>query len=503
MNRTAEQDTRLSILNTLLTTPHRKLDQVYPVHAEMVKQDPLFYGHLAAWYNSTGEIRDHKEMFVINLCTSDFEGHRNTGLALLREMPPYQVQRVVDFIHGKKIKKKSKPKRGEEAKVTIESVGLNKNIPSSMKTEITRYLKEREGDNSWFDTSVLTARASLKRLYALLHVSPSERAQKVLFEENPPEDSSLFAAKQLLKASTPAEQAATIMEHKIPYRIASSVVSAMTPTVMMALIEVMSPQELINNVGSLRKRGAFDNPDLKGLIEKKLEKAKTSKRVSALKSQEAIKAGGVSEDIQKKLEEIADTQVKSKGQINRPTALLIDKSGSMSQAIELGKRIGSMISAISTAEFWVYAFDTMAYPIVSTGKDLASWEKALRGINAQGGTSCGVALEYMIRSKQIAEQIILITDEGENSTPAFVTSLKKYREQFKVDPSVVIVKTVGATDKLEKDAQQAGLTVDAWQFNGGSDYYSLPQLLSFLNKPGKLELLMEIMSYPLPERRAA
>jgi hypothetical protein len=60
MNNNSETDTRLNILNTLLTTPHRKLDQVYPIHAEMIKQDPLFYGRLGAWYNDTGDVRDHK-----------------------------------------------------------------------------------------------------------------------------------------------------------------------------------------------------------------------------------------------------------------------------------------------------------------------------------------------------------------------------------------------------------------------------------------------------------
>ena len=71
-----EQDQRLTMLNTLLTTPHRKLDGVYPVHKEMCDQDPLFYGHLAAWYFKNGEVRDHKEMFVICLSLSSFDGHR-------------------------------------------------------------------------------------------------------------------------------------------------------------------------------------------------------------------------------------------------------------------------------------------------------------------------------------------------------------------------------------------------------------------------------------------
>src|ERR1700739_2636241 len=98
----AEQDLRLEILNTLLTTPHRKLEQIWPVHHAMIEQDPRFYVRLAAWYNDHGDVRDHKELFITALTLSDFAGHRDVGLALLRELPPYQVARVVDFIHGRK-----------------------------------------------------------------------------------------------------------------------------------------------------------------------------------------------------------------------------------------------------------------------------------------------------------------------------------------------------------------------------------------------------------------
>ena len=902
MNRT-EQDNRLIILNTLLTTPHRKLDQVFPIHSQMIKQDPLFYGHLAAWYNDTGDVRDHKECFIINMCLSDFEGHREAGLAMLREMPPYQVARVVDFIHGRKDKK---TKKGEKApaQTVVENYGLGKNITRSMTTEITRYLKERETDHEWFDSSVVIARKYMKRLYALLHVHPGERAQKILFEDAPPEDSKLFAVKELVKAETPATQAKVIMDHKIPYRIASTIVSAMTPTVMLALIEVMSSQELINNMGSLKKRGAFDNPDLKALIEKKLEKAKTDKRVSAFKATEAVKVAGVDDATIKQLESIADTQVKSKGRINRSTAILIDKcvagdtlicsdrgliriddltpsidigvnevpisigvatksgcakadkifingvkntkkiftskgygleaslnhpvlkynsdtedmdwcevgdlligdyvvlrsgtksfgkdivfnyiqkvpyqisekviskldkmtpelgrwlgyviaegrvrstpavvefpnsdmeqindfcsltselfgieaeisndrgtplvvitssalieflrdvigitpcrsrdkvipevvlrgsentqreflrsyfsgdggfqsrrsrtfaatsasekliqtlqimllnfgiiskiskistmatngkrisrkysrmyiggedrekfleiigfssfvkhqdcvqvlsngksltwntrwnyipssggnipwsssdmcesglfldsikhiensvakvydihvpeehsfvgngivshnSGSMSQAIELGKQIGSMISAIMEegADLYCYAFDTMAYPIKAAGKSLADWEKALRGINAGGGTACGVGLEYMIKAKQHVENIILITDEGDNQTPMFVPGLQKYIGMIGTQPTVCIVKTVGASNLVEDNMKRAGLVCEAYQFTG--DYYGLPGLIPYLTKGSRLDLLMTIMMYEMPKRKAS
>jgi hypothetical protein len=137
----------------------------------------------------------------------------------------------------------------------------------------------------------------------------ADTARALLFDENPPADSRLAALKKLARAKTPVEQARTIIDHRIPYRVAATVVQQMTPTVMLALIDVMSPQELINNLAALKRRGAMDNPDLKSLIEQKLEAAKTGKRVSAFKAEEAMKAADLSAEVRRKLEQVADAQV--------------------------------------------------------------------------------------------------------------------------------------------------------------------------------------------------
>src|SRR3954469_11389646 len=133
---TAEQDLRLRILNTLLTTPHRKLGEIWPVHKEMVRQDPRFYVRLGAWYFDRGDVRDHKEMFAMTLITSEFPGHRDVGLAMLRELPPYQVVRVLDFINGRKTTRKVGATPRAEPRPVTESFGLFKNPPRSLRTEI-------------------------------------------------------------------------------------------------------------------------------------------------------------------------------------------------------------------------------------------------------------------------------------------------------------------------------------------------------------------------------
>ena len=96
--RAFERDLRLELLNSLLTTPHRKLEQVAVTHQEMIEMDPIFYGHLAAWYQGNGDVRDHKEVFIGNLLTSALPEHRDAGFVLLQQFPPYQVARIVDFM---------------------------------------------------------------------------------------------------------------------------------------------------------------------------------------------------------------------------------------------------------------------------------------------------------------------------------------------------------------------------------------------------------------------
>jgi hypothetical protein len=273
----------------------------------------------------------------------------------------------------------------------------------------------------------------------------------------------------------------------------------MTPSVLASLILAMSPQEVINNMASLKKRGAMDNADLRKVIEAKLEEAKTDKRVSALKTREAVKSAGLDEEMARKVEAVGDKQIKSKATIKRPTALHIDKSGSMDVAIDVGKQIAAIIAPICEKELYVYAFDQMAYAITAKGTELSSWEKAFAGINAGGGTSCGVSVEQMRRKKERVEQIIMVTDEEENQAPLLVPTLKTYSNELGVMPDVIIVKVGHSSRRLEQALEAEGMVCDTFTFSG--DYYSLPSLLPLIAGGTRLDLLMEIMNYPMPERK--
>jgi hypothetical protein len=304
--------------------------------------------------------------------------------------------------------------------------------------------------------------------------------------------------KKLAKANSAAEQAQLIVEQSIPYTIAIGAIKQITPAVFVALVNAMTSQEVINNLNSLKSRGAFDHKDVKQLIDSKLTKATQSNRVSAFKAVKAAEVTQLDQETVARLEDIVNQQVAKRGQITKSTGLLVDKSSSMTTAIEAGKQIAALVSGISQGSLFVYAFDTLAYPIVAEGKELTHWDKAFQHIYPTGSTSIGAPVETMRLRKQVVEQFIIVTDEGENTAPYFMDAYKRYCEELKVMPNIIIVKLGHPSDYLETQLQQNRVTFDTLTFKG--DYYSLPNIVPLLARPSRLELLMEILAMPLPTR---
>ncbi len=472
---TNEQDLRLNVLNSVLTTPHRKLTEVAPFHRELRERDPLFYGHLAVWYQREGVVRDHKEAFVAFLLTSAVPAHRDAGFVLLQELPPYQVARVVDFL-----------------KRELHSV------PRAARTAVTRYLRARESNAALFDGAAVRARNAMKALYAGLHVKPSARADAILFKDAPPEGSAPWVVKRLGGIADAEAQARLIVSNRIPYTVAVGALRRVTPSVLVALLSAMTPQEVINNLGSLRRRGAFDHAEVKARIEAKLAEARTDVRVAACKTATAAKAAAVDAGTKKLLDDVADVQVKARGRIRRSTALLIDKSGSMESAIELGKRVAALVSGIMDAPLHVYAFDTVAYRLDAADPSMGAWDRAFELIRAGGQTSIGAAVEALRLGAQAVEQLVIVTDECENAAPYFSASYEKYAQDVGIRPDVLVIK-LGNARTLVEDACRAG-AIPCETFTFGGDYYALPNLVPLLARKSRLELLLEILALPLPVR---
>ena len=62
--------------------------------------------------------------------------------------------------------------------------------------------------------------------------------------------------------------------------------------------------------------------------------------MSAYKAKEAAKAAPLDASVKAELHKVTEAQLAKRGKIKRPTALLVDKSGSMTEAIELYRALG-------------------------------------------------------------------------------------------------------------------------------------------------------------------
>ncbi|MCB1711413.1 MAG: VWA domain-containing protein [Candidatus Riesia sp.] len=297
--------------------------------------------------------------------------------------------------------------------------------------------------------------------------------------------------------SEPTEQAKLITNYRIPYPVAAGCVKEMTPSVLEALIGVMSGQELINNIASIKKHGAFQHGNLKATVVGKLLEAKKDVKVQALKAQRAKEAGSSDDhEISSVLDEVTDARL-SLVKISKPTALLVDKSGSMEEAISIAKKLASLIAQATTSDFHCYVFDTLSreIPRPSEGDTYSSWEKAFKEVRAYGGTSIGIALREMAEVGVKVEQIVIVTDARENCRPFFSEAYAQYEKATGMRPNVVVVHTKIYSPLFSKNLEKLGIPVDTYDFTG--DYYSLPNILPMLGKDSTLDLLKEILNMKL------
>ena len=81
------------------------------------------------------------------------------------------------------------------------------------------------------------------------------------------------------------------------------------------------------------------------------------------------------------------------------------------------------------------------------------------------------------------------------------TQANEDAEEMQIQPSVLFVKLGSFSNHLEDVCKKLKIEYDSYEFKG--DYYALPSIIPFISKGSKLELIEEIMQYPLPSRAIA
>lgn len=471
-----ELNVKKELLRTLLKCPHGKLEETMPIFKNILDTDPLFAGKCfyAMTISKYNEIRDLEESGISFLLTSPHPEHRDAGRICFQNLEPYRGARVINFIR--------------------KSLKSNRQV----KGAAVDYLKTLESNPRRFDGAIKRSKDDIHKMYELLHIAPSKRAQTIVFDNKTPANE-INPITILRNSNSPEDQAKIIIKYNIPYIQATSVIKAMTPAIWVALIEVMSPSEALNLRAKIEKTGILVDNSIRELYEKKLEELKTDKRVKVSTMTERKSATGTDEKLTKIVSDARQTKIDKQEKITLDTMMAIDCSGSMQVAIELAKRLCPHIAALCDSELKIICFNDTATELKVKGKSFEDYTKAFALIRANSNTSLGSALDKSLRDKFIPEQVVYITDQVENTAPRASEVYEKIKET-----KFIFVNVGNFVHNVARELTAAGaevLEIDAGVNTTDKGWYSImDNLTPLLTKGGYTQLVEEIMNLELPKR---
>lgn len=466
--------TKNRIIAELTRSPHGDLKSYLPIGAVASKEEPEFLAHLIAWNFEKGQIRDSKVALpVISLTASIDPELAENAFAHIASLDPRNLVRAVRF--AKEVKTPGHGKR--------------------LLRVVEQYLRARENTPKWFNGAVMQHRKSMKELYALCHIKPNEYADSVLFKGK---KVGVFKDIALLKNMDPGEAAGTILNRKIPFLTAVGALGekASDPRVALALIESMSPAELLNNTAALEKIGIKTMPALRAAYEAGLAKAADSKGVASLKATKAV-AAVQDEGLKQKLQAAQEKQLK-KIAIEGDWLVIADKSGSMQHAIEASRHIAATLAKLVAGEVYLVFVDNAVRHLRATGKTYDQLLAETRMVQAGGGTWLGGGVMYALDRGINVDGIAVVTDGGENAVPLFCQAYAMLAKKLdKQVPVYTYLLSGSSDDTMTPNMRNSGFDVQMFDLRGGNvDYYALPNLVQTM-RTNRFSLIDEIMEYPL------
>lgn len=471
--------TKQRIIADLSRSAHSKLDEYAPITRAAVQHEPEFLAHLIAWNERVGQVRDSKVALPVVSLMKGFAFAENS-LAHLALRDPRNLVRAVKF-----------------ARAMLVDQGRSKEI----RRVIERYLRSREDHFPQWTRAALQHRASMKSLYALYHVKPSPLAHAILFQGYKP-PGSVFEAVAQLKDMPALEAAGTIAKHRIPYLIAVSAVGArlkdpaFKTDITMALIDTMSPSELVTNTKMLEGLGIKTNPALRAAFEAGLKRVAGS-TANVLKTTRAAEVMD-DEGLKTKLVQTQEKQLKVLGGIDGDWLVLGDKSGSMQAAIEASRVIAGTLAKMVTGHVWLVFYDSTPRLIEVTGKSYEEIKAATALIQAGGGTSIGCGVQHALDRALDVSGIAIIGDGGDHVAPPFAVTYQKLCRVLDRSVPVYFYQLKGTDpDFLTPSMAAAKLDMQVFDLRGGEvDFYSLPNLVQTM-RASRYSLVQEILDTPL------
>lgn len=477
--------TRAQIINELSKSVHGKLAEYGPVIGQACAADPEFVAHLIAFDFTNGQIKDTKTALpVLTLSRREFPSElTENSLAHLVMQPPRELLKALRFA----IEVKTPASRYHKLQGVVRD-----------------YLAHREREPGKWNRLAVRHRRSLKELYVRSHAPIPPWADDVLFH-NRYLPGSIFADVRDLAKMAPAQAAATIAKwHLSPLVVSGAMAGSKSQndsTVVQATMEQMSDTEVVTRAASLEKKGLSRDAALKEAFRKKVSKATKSGKATLKTSVAAEEVED--EGLKTMLKELQERQIQAqkdsgKG-IDGNWLVISDKSGSQRVSIELGKSVAAAIAKFVSGKVWLVFCDTDAHGIEVTGKSLEEIQMQCRYVNANGGTSYGVGLQWA--AKQDLDGIVIVGDGAENSAPLFSQVYGVYQQAAHKEPPVYLYRTTSTESvfncqQFSQAMARCGSAFTEFDLTKGTDYYAIPNLVQSMNA-SRFGVVEKIMACPL------
>jgi hypothetical protein len=491
--------TRNEMITELTKSPHGALAEYVGVGLKAAVEEGEFFAHLIAWNGLKGQIRDAKVALpVIHLMQTREPEYEDNAYAHLAQLDPRNL------VRAERLMKTSNATAVDFKK----KYGADFHVKARpFYKMIERYLRHKESNWALWERVTVQHRKSMKELYALTRVKPSGMADAILFKGEAPTGTVFHDIRNLSKMSV-VEAAGAIIERRIPFLIAVGALGARIKDgdLVLALIERMTPTELITNTKMLERLGVKTDPKLRAAYEQGLLRASLSKKTTfkATQAAEALEDEGLKE----KLKAVQEKQIRALGGVEGDWLVLGDKSGSMSACIEVARHVAATLAKMVKGKIHLVYFDTQPTYIDATGMDYDTLLKKTKFVTANGGTSIGVGVSYITAKFQNVDGIAIVSDGCENTVPYFADAYRKLATVQGKEPTVYFyhlgrepkglrgLAENAELDRFSQSLKEKGIEVDTFSLGKTIDYYSVPNLAQTM-RVNRFSLADEILETPL------
>ncbi|MFS0840397.1 TROVE domain-containing protein [Paenibacillus sp. 1P03SA] len=285
---------------------------------------------------------------------------------------------------------------------------------------------------------------SLGDAIATAHPKPKDLQQQALFrylrgmEANLALLPQVEALESLKAAATEEEQIRWIERGKLPYE---TVTGAIKPSkaVWEALLYQMPTFALLLHLNAMQRAGVLQDARHVEYIVRRLTDPQALRKAKILPFRLATAFRQVEHpELRDALREAAELTFDNLPELGDQTAIFLDISGSMNgQYLETGAVFALALYKKTRGSSLFWLFDTEVMDAKPSRKDSILTQAAQ--IHARGGTDTGAPVRQLIRERKIVDQIVMITDEQQNSGSAFYEELKRYRSKVNRDVKAFII----------------------------------------------------------------